>query len=162
MLSSVKPKQAAKRLNASRLFSGIRAYMLLIGVLLFIAFCISFFFISFLLPYVCSSCTHTATDERTSTSFPLYHPYVLNFFSIRSDIKCLAYMSGQMPALMPHDFSNSFAEEVMAITITVFRSRKLEYVTPVFILPELIFSYAVRSISPSHPMPCISAIISVT
>lgn len=45
IFSSVKPKQAAKRLNALRLFSGIRAYMLLIGVLLFIAFCISFFFI---------------------------------------------------------------------------------------------------------------------
>lgn len=79
IFSSVKPKQAAKRLNASRLFSGIRAYMLLIGVSLFIAFCISFFFISFLLPYVCSNCTHTATDGRTPTSSPLYHPLYIEF-----------------------------------------------------------------------------------
>ena len=67
IFSSVKPKQAAKRLNASRLFPGMRAYMLLIGVSLFIAFCICFFFISFLLPYVCSSHIHTKEDAHTPT-----------------------------------------------------------------------------------------------
>lgn len=79
ILSSVNPKQDAKRLNALRLSVGISEYMLFIGVSLFIAFSICFFLIIISLPFVYSNHTHTATDEHTPTSFPLYHPRYTGF-----------------------------------------------------------------------------------
>lgn len=79
ILSSVNPKQDAKRLNALRLSVGISEYMLFIGVSLFIAFSICFFLIIISLPFVYSNHTHTATDEHTPTSFPLYHPQYTGF-----------------------------------------------------------------------------------
>lgn len=79
ILSSVNPKQDAKRLNALRLSVGISEYMLFIGVSLFIAFSICFFLIIIYLPFVYSNHTHTATYEHIPTSFPLYHPRYTEF-----------------------------------------------------------------------------------